>query len=231
MKTVLQMFSLFVLTACLLGCGDGRPQESSQESSAANNLKQIEKQTARLKERIEKLEVKQIKLADQVEDLREREPVAISGSETNLEEVIADQVENVFNEYGEQRVAAIALEEIRDYEEEQKEARQAEIEEQRLQREARRQEREAERLARMTDELGLNAQQAEELEIARAGLRKTMREVFNYMREQGGFDAVIARNTITELREEHRNILLEFMTEEQVDAYMEEYTFGPFRSQ
>ena len=81
----------------------------------------------------------------------------------------------------------------------------------------------------MARELSLNQQQTEELLIARAGLRNTMREVFEYMREQGGFDRDMARETISELQAEHEKILNEFMTAEQVKTYLDRYGFNTRR--
>lgn len=190
---------------------------------------EMQKLVTHLKERLDRLEVQQSTLVKKVDGFEAR-PVVVATSEgEDVEQIIEKAVAQKLANVSDQKVSEIALNEIKAYEQRKEEERQAAIEQRRQEREARQQEREQERVTEMTEELGLDPQQAEELLIARAGLRNTMREVFDYMREQGSFDRDLARQTITELQTEHEKILSEFMTDGQVKVYLDRYGFNPRR--
>jgi len=213
-----------------IGCSQPEPQTASADIREESNGVELEKSIAVLKQRIERLEVEQARLVEQLDQQAARgiEMVAEAGSiepekiEGLIEAEVAERVDSI----QQRQVAEIALQEIKSYEERKAAAEEAEREAIRQEREARRQEREAERVGEIAQELGLNDQQAEELLAARAGLQTTIREVFDYMREQGDFDRDVMRETMGELREQHEQILAEFMTDEQLKSYLEQHGFN-----
>lgn len=215
----------------LFGCGEVEmTREDTERSHDAEKIERMERLVGQLKSRVEQLEVRQIRLLNQIDSIGERKiTLSADGDQVlEIEELISNKVAEHFSVAEERRVASIALEEIMAHESRQEEARRREAETRREEREAQREERELRRVADMAADLGLSDRQAEELRVARAGLRVTVREVFEYMREQGEFNRDTMRDAIAEIQEEHTAVLRQFMTADQVDEYLERYAIQSF---
>lgn len=230
---IFRLLSLLSLSTTLLlfGCNQSEPQDEATNLQPEAENRDIEKKLELLTQRIEQLEVEQVKLIRGLEERNAEAAEIVADGETlgseQIESLIEAQVADRIDTVQQQRVAEIALREIESYEERKTAAEEAEREARRQERDARRQEREQERVNEIAQNLGLNDQQAEELLAARSGLRTTIREVFDYMREQGDFDRSVMRETMTELRTQHQQILSEFLTDEQLKKYLDQHSFNP----
>jgi hypothetical protein len=134
---------------------------------------------------------------------------------TKLDEKIggAQEAGQMFTGIWDQQMAA--------YEARKKAEDEARREERRQEEEVRREERNADRLARLQEDLNLNDDQAERLSIAQGTFRASMQETFLAMREGGDFDRDTIREKMAGLREVHNEILGQFLSEEQMEAYAE----------
>jgi len=230
---IIAALTLIALTAVPLFTGCRKEETVDDDSIAPEQLyvAELKETVAMLKERVERLEVAQAKLTEQLADTPEQPLVIATDGESvdlaQIEDMIASKVRQSVDSVGGSRLATIAQQEIRAYEEEQQRAQEAEREARRQEWEQRRQQREVETVANIAGELSLDQRQSEELLIAREGLRTTIREVFEYMREQGSFDRDTMRTTMSDLQSEHRKILEGFMSQEQVEQYLEKYSFNP----
>jgi PBP1b-binding outer membrane lipoprotein LpoB len=232
MKRISAMAIVALLAALLLaGCREEAPVEDNSAEAEQGDVAELKETIAVLKERVERLEVAQAKLAERLADAPEQPLVIQTDGDAvdlaQIEEMITSKVRQSVDSVGGSRLATIAQQEIKAYEEEQQRAQEAEREARRQEWEQRRQQREVDTVANIAGELSLDQRQTEELLIAREGLRTTIREVFEYMREQGSFDRDTMRTTMTDLQGEHRKILEGFMSQEQVEQYLEKYSFNP----
>lgn len=222
--------SFLLILLCMGGCRRADEVAPPPANAIEKPTAELIEKTAFLKERIERLEVAQAKLIERMEEMSSIDATADEqGGGVDLERIeamIDTSVEQSVAAVGRNQLAQIAQREIESYEEQKRLAAERERKDRRQEREQRRREREVERVATMAGELGLNERQSEELLIAREGLRTTIREMFEFMREQGDFDRETMRDTMSELQHEHRKILAEFMSNEQVEQYVEQYGFS-----
>ncbi len=226
-KEIISVFTcafIFVFGTLLSGCDDN--QSPDQPSPGGEDSKKMTKLVSQLKERIEQIEVKQVRLMKTIEKLESRKKVGGIDVGTVADDQIKRIIEEQLASITEQKFSELAAAEIVAHEERKKVEAEAEREKRNKEREARYEEREVARVARMAEELGLDGEQAEQLRIARAGMRETMNEVFKYVREEGHFEPTAIRETITNLRAEHKSMLNEFMTPEQTDTYLQKYSFS-----
>lgn len=134
---------------------------------------------------------------------------------TKLDEKIggAQEAGQMFTGIWDQQMAA--------YEARKEAESEARREERREEEEVRREERNADRLARLQEDLNLNDDQAERLSIAQGTFRSSLQETFLAMREGGDFDRDTIRDKMAGLREVHNEIVGQFLSEEQMEAYAE----------
>lgn len=228
-RVVMLALTLFCLG--LTGCDRDEPISDQKPAQDVGAKIEMERTMDRLRTRIEQLEVAQARLIERIEETR-FQPIVIRNEDGEMDidqitDIIDAQVADRLASSQERKVAEIALNEIKAFEERKAEAEERERIARREEREVRRRERELDRVAEIGEQLGLSERQTEELIIARMGLQSTIREVFDYMREQGSFDRTAVRSTISELQDEHRKIVSGFMSSEQVETYMEQNSFNP----
>jgi len=247
MKSKIRCLAIPILAALVVsGCSQNNDALMAElEAKLAKERKHNKELTEFLEQRMTSLEVKNGLLADEFETLKasQTEVVETALNVSNkvaqalqvevaglIENEIATKIEAALPDgrAGGGALANTIQSEIVAYEKKKAEEREAEREQQRIEAEERRAQEREERFQSQVAELGLNAQQSEQLRVAQETLRTSMSTLFTEARESGNFNRDTMREKMTELREANTQILSQFMTAEQVGSYNEMNDRGPW---
>ena len=220
----------------IAGCGNGDAAalEAEMEAKLEKERKLATQRNDFLLQRMTDLEAENRKLEEAFAALKASQEVVVAKADSISNQVASEldvQVQDLIatkidEKIGEDAGAGPALAstiqgEIVAHEERKAAEREAERERQRREWEERRAKEREERFQSLVADLGLNTQQAQQLQVAQQTFRSSMEEMWTEAREGGNFDRDSMREKMEGLRAAHEQILGQFMNEEQLAAYNE----------
>jgi len=242
MKKHQHYLAIIVVTTALsflLGCGSKQTESTMAElnDKLAKHLDLVDQKNDLIKDRMASLENDNREMRASLDRIlaNQENPGDITNQvaailEMQVDSLIADQLAA---KIGDDPAAVVSSDSIRNEIVAYEAAKEKQAEEERAQRDAERQaerdQRNQERLTAMADDLGINDQQLEQIQVAQATMQKGMTQMWTDMREgkiEGGRDGM--REAFEGLREAHSTIVKNFLSEEQVETYMEKYSRGGF---
>jgi len=242
----IQVGMVTVCAALLAGCGANMEQiDADIEAKISKRMTAVDSYTGSLKTRIQDLEASNAELKAEIAKLKLL-PGGEATAEGSAEEGVAEVAEVPVNPEIKQLVTEwiqqpsggqLAMSQVfsqqfqsqmQAYEEKKQEEEEARREQQRQEWEQRRAEAEEQRFAQLSEDLGLNQNQAEQLKLAETTLQESIRESFAAMRESGDFDRDKMRETIDSLRDAHKQITGQILNQEQMATYEEQQPRMPF---